>query len=100
MEERNKPENVSYVVYSDTVADYQWIIKKLVIALVVSTLLGLVCTVGSNMAWLYVWQQYDYSSEETVVESDGNSIANFTGGDGGVNYVGTSDGEEDNEDEA
>lgn len=91
MEEHSRPDNVPYVVYSDTVANYHWIIRKLVIALVVSCILGLFATVGSNMVWLYTWQQYDYSSEETVVESDGNSIANYTGGDGGVNYGGESD---------
>lgn len=99
MEDHNRPDNVPYVVYSDTVANYHWIIRKLVIALVVSAILGLAATVGSNMAWLFVWQQYDYSSEETVVESDGNSVANYTGGDGGVNYGGTSYSQEDDEDE-
>lgn len=91
MEDNSRPNSVSYVTYSDMIANYQWIIRKLVKALVVSSILGLLATVGSNMAWLYTWQQYDYSSEETVVESDGNSIANYTGGDGGVNYGGESD---------
>lgn len=89
--EEHRPDNVPYVVYSDTVANYHWVIRKLVIALVVSAVLGLLATVVSNLAWIHVWEQYDYSSEETVVESDGNSIANYTGGDGGVNYGGESD---------
>lgn len=89
--EEHRPDSVPYVVYSDTVANYHWVIKKLIIALVVSAVLGLVATVVSNLAWLRVWEQYDYSSEETVVESDGNSIANYTGGDGGVNYGGEGD---------
>ena len=54
----------------------------------------------SNAAWLYAWMQYDYSSTETTVESDGNSVANYTGGDGGVIYGGTSDGQEDDPNQA
>lgn len=85
--EEHRPDNVPYVVYSDTVANYHWIIRKLVIALVVSCILGLLATVGSNMAWLWVFQSYDYSTEETVttVDSEGDGIANYTGGNGGVN---------------
>lgn len=86
--EGHKPDNVPYIVYSDTVANYQWVIKKLIIALVLVVVLMFV----SNIAWLWVWQSYDYASEETVVESDGDSIANYTGGNGGVVYGGTNNG--------
>ena len=96
MENENKPVSVPYVVYADTVANYHWVIKKLVIALVV-----VVCLMfASNLAWLIVWQSYDYSSVETTLESDGNSIANYTGGDGCVVYGGESYNPQDNSDEA
>ena len=93
MEEHSRPDNVPYVVYSDTVANYHWVIKKLVIAIIVSAVLGLVATAGSNLAWLWVFQSYDYSTEETVttVDSEGDGIANYTGGNGGVN-IGEGDG--------
>ena len=80
--ENERPAAVPYIVYSDTVANYHWVIKKLVIALVI-----VVCLMfASNLAWLWVFQSYDYTSEETVLESDGNSVANYTGGNGGVIY--------------
>lgn len=91
MDGERKPDSVPYIVYSDTVANYHWVIKKLVWAIVIVVILLVV----SNLAWLYVWQSYDYSSTETTLESDGNSIANFTGGNGGVRIGGTSDVQED-----
>lgn len=95
-EQKRKPDNVPYVVFDDMVANYQWIIKKMVWALIVAIALMFI----SNMAWLFVWQMYDYSSTETTVESDGNSVANYTGGDGGVIYGGTSNGQEDDQNQA
>ena len=91
------PVTVPYVVYSDTVANYHWVIKKLVIALVIVVALMFV----SNMAWLWVFQSYDYATEETVttLESDGNSVANYTGGNGGVNYGSESNGQENDPNE-
>lgn len=95
-EKERTPVTVPYVVYSDTVVNYHWVIEKLVIALVV-----VVCLMfASNLAWLYVFQSYDYASEETVLESDGNSIANYTGGDGGVVYGGTNNDQESDQNEA
>ena len=90
-----KPLYVSYATYSDTVADKQWVIKKLVRAIIIIVCLMFV----SNIAWLVAWLQYDYSSTETTLESDGNSIANYTGGDGGVVYGVESDSTQDNPDE-
>ena len=85
--------SVPYVVYSDTVANDHWVIKKLVWAIVI-----VVCLLfASNLAWLWAWVQYDYTSTETTLESDGNSIANFTGGNGGVRIGGTGDLQEDSE---
>ena len=92
----HKPDNVPYVVFTDMVANYQWIIKKMVYALIVAIALMFI----SNAAWLYAWLQYDYSSTETTVESDGNSVANYTGGDGGVIYGSTSDSQEDSQNQA
>lgn len=93
MDNEQRPVAVPYVVYADTVANYQWVIKKLVIALVIVVFMMF----ASNMGWLWVWQSYDYSSTETTLESDGNSVANYTGGDGGVVYGGESDGQENDQ---
>lgn len=92
---RRKPESVPYVVYEDATADKQWVIKKLVKALIVA----LVLLFASNLAWLWVFQSYDYSTEETVttVNSDGEGVANYTGGDGGV-VIGESDSQKNGTD--
>lgn len=41
---------------------------------------------ASNAAWLYTWCQYDYSSEEIVVEQDAQDggNANYIGNDGDI----------------
>ena len=57
-------------------------VKRLWIALIVC-----ICLIfASNAAWLYAWMQYDYSSEETVVDvnSDDGGNANYIGNDGDI----------------
>lgn len=80
--EKSEPIYVPYIVHRDAVSHDRWIIRRLITALIICVVLMF----ASNAAWLYVWNQYDYSSEETIVDSDGNGIANYTGGDGGVIY--------------
>lgn len=89
------PQTVPYVVYRDAVADNRWLVKKLVIALIIAVCLMF----ASNVAWLVVWNSYDYSSTETIVDSSENGVANFTGGNGGINY-GPRSSTEDYQDEA
>lgn len=38
---------------------------------------------GTNMAWLYVFQSYDYETEE--YEQDGNGYNNINTGKGNIN---------------
>ena len=38
----------------------------------------------TNGAWLYAWNQYDYSSTQTEVNAD-NGTANYIGRDGDIN---------------
>ena len=76
------PANVPYVVHESTVARMERIIKRQWIALIVA-----ICMlVGCNVLWLYAWMQYDYTSEEIIVEQDttdgGN--ANYIGNDGDI----------------
>ena len=91
-----RPTTIDYIVYRDAIADNRWVIKRLVVALIVAIALLFV----SNMAWLYAWNQFDYSSTETTLKSDGNSVANYTGGDGGVVYGGESNGTENDPNQA
>ena len=73
---------VPYVVYRDAIADNRWVVKRLVIALIIAIFI----LFASNLAWLWVWNQYDFSGDyvETTVDSEGDGIANYTGGNGGV----------------
>lgn len=88
--------DVPYVVYRDLMAHNRWVVRALIVVLTIVV----VFLVVSNTAWVYFWNQYDYSSEETVttIDSKGDGVANYTGGDGGVIY-GKGDGAQDNTDE-
>ena len=91
-----EPITVPYVVYSDRMWHDRWVIKWVVRALIITIIL----LFASNAIWLYVWNQYDYSSTETevvtTVDSEGDGIANYTGHDGGVS-IGKGDGSQDND---
>lgn len=85
---------IPYFVHEGIIVRFERTIKRLIIALIIAVVLMF----ASNAAWLYSWMQYDYVSEETVttVDSDGDGIANYTGGDGGVIY-GEGNGTKDNQ---
>lgn len=68
-------EPVPYIVYERTMARFERTIKRLMIVIIIS----IVVLFASNAAWLYTWNQYDYS-EVTVDSKDG----------GNANYIGTS----------
>lgn len=38
----------------------------------------------TNGAWLIAWNQYDYSSSQTEIKADGDSNANYIGGNGEI----------------
>ena len=54
--------SVPYVVYESAQSRLERCIKNLIVALVVSILVTLV----SNIAWMVMWNQYEYVSEENV----------------------------------
>lgn len=73
---------VPYIVYESSMARAERQQKRLWIALIVSV----VMIVLSNIAWLYVWNSYEYVGESQVsVEGDGT--ANYIGSDGNQNEV-------------
>lgn len=82
-------------IYEATQARSERTIKRLILALIIATAL----IFASNLAWIYAWGQYDYSSEETQIDvkaDKGN--ANFIGNDGDIiNGSNNSDKEEENE---
>jgi hypothetical protein len=82
-----KPESVPYIAHELSVARMDRQIKRGWIALIFAICLLFV----SNAAWLYAWMQYDYTSEETVYQQDGegtNIIGNSNEAD---NYGAESD---------
>ena len=74
-------EPVPYIVYESEAARHERTIKRLVRALVLAILVIMV----SNIAWLWMWNQYDFTSESYTVENDGNS--NLLGAGASMNGV-------------
>ena len=75
--------DVPYIVYESETARHERTVKRLLTALLVTIIL----MVGTNMAWLYVWNQYDFSSESYVIEGADDSNANMLGNGANVNGV-------------
>lgn len=75
--------DVPYIVYESEAARHERTVKRLITALVIAILL----IVGSNLAWLWVWNQYDFSSESYTIEGQDNANANYleSGMDGVIN---------------
>lgn len=73
--------DVPYIVYESEAARHERTVKRLITALLIAILL----IVGSNLAWLYVWNQYDFTSETYSVENEGNS--NLLGAGASMNGV-------------
>lgn len=73
--------DVPYIVVDELLARHERTVKRLLMALLITILL----MVGTNMAWLYVWNQYDFSSESYTVENEGNS--NLLGAGASMNGV-------------
>lgn len=70
---------VPYIVYEGEMARQERHIKRLIIMLAIM----LVLFFASNMAWLYVWNQYEYVDEtETTIKAtqDGEGV-NIVGGE-------------------
>ena len=95
--ERKTAEPVPYIVHESAMARNERTIKRLVIALIISIIMIFAC----NAAWLYVWQLYDYASEETTYTytQDGKGL-NIIGDRNGVDIDGAdSFDQEENPDE-
>lgn len=77
---QEEPKVVDYVVYRDTVANDRRIIGWLIAALIACVVLLFV----TNLAWLKYESQFDTTT--TTIDSEGNGVANYTGGNGGILY--------------
>ena len=81
MEEKNM--SVPYIVYESEAARHERTVKRLIVALIVAICL----IVGSNMAWLWVWNQYDFSSESYTLETTDDGNNNLIGAGASANEV-------------
>jgi hypothetical protein len=79
-EHKNTPESVPYIVHEASMARMERQIKRGWIALLVAVSM----LFASNAAWLWAWCQYDYSSEEVIVDSDDGGNANYIGNNGDI----------------
>ena len=57
-------------------------------------LITILLMVGTNMAWLYVWNQYDFTSESITMETDDTANANLLGSGANANGVITNEYED------
>ena len=79
MDNNNTPETISYYAHEAEVMRQEAGKKKLWIVLIIA----IVLIFASNMAWLWVFNQYDYESTVTVDSKDGGN-ANYLGGNGDI----------------
>lgn len=88
--EAHAPESVPYIVHESSMARMERQIKRLWIALIASVVL----LFASSAIFTWAWMQYDYSSEETVYQQDGEGT-NIIGDSNEVdNYGAESDNSE------
>ena len=76
--------DVPYIVYESEAARHERTVRRLIKVIVLTLLL----LVASNMAWLYVFNQYDITSTTTeIVTDEGNANMLEAGMNGEINKV-------------
>lgn len=75
-----KLESIPYAAHESIMARMERTTKRITIALVLS----IAMMFASNAAWLYAWCQYDYVSEEVIIDSQDGGNANYIGQDGDI----------------
>lgn len=78
---------VPYIVHEAAQAGSERIIKRLIIALIITIILLFV----TNAAWLFTVSQYEITGSEVTVDTEGSENANYVGQDGDI-YNGTNNG--------
>lgn len=81
MENNENNFNVPYIVFESAQANSERIIKRLIIALVIT----IVLMFATNIFWIYEFCSYDYEDVTTTVEAD-SGTANYIGQDGDITY--------------
>ena len=80
---------IPYIAYEIAEAKNERLIKRLIIALVITIILMFI----TNIFWIYEFCNYDYLTEETTVDADCGT-ANYIGQDGDIVY-GTNNSEKE-----
>lgn len=76
--------DVPYIVYESEAARHERTIKRLITAILITISLLVI----TNLAWLYVFNQYDFTSEVTEITTDeGNTNMLQAGMNGEINNV-------------
>ena len=88
----NEQMTVPYIVHESAMARNERHIRRLVIALIVAVVMIAV----TNIAWLYVWNSYEYVGESESVSVNGDGTANYVGNDGDITN-GINQGSEENQ---
>lgn len=85
-------DTIPYIVFEGEMARHERIIKRLVVALIITVLL----LFASNAIWLYTFGQFDIETETVTLDAaEGN--ASYIGNDGVINN-GERNGEEAQDD--
>lgn len=78
------PENIPYIAYDMAQARNERHIKRMIVALIVAVALMF----ATNIAWLCVWNSYEFYgetyTEEVSVDSGDGGNANYIGNDGDI----------------
>lgn len=81
MENKNLQNNsVPYIAHESMMARLERINRRLLYALIVA----IIMIFASNLAWLYFFNQFEYSAEETITIDGKEGVANYIGNDGTI----------------
>lgn len=91
----DKTVTVPYIVYESAMARNERHIKRLLLALLIT----IVLLVVTNLAWMGMWNSYDYSDvDESVSLKSGSGIANYIGESGDISGIDNGQTENENMD--
>ena len=73
--------DVPYIVFEGQMNRYETTIKRLVTALIVAIAL----LFASNVAWLWFFDQFDFTSRTVMFDTDDGGDNSYIGNDGEIN---------------
>lgn len=78
--EKEEFQTIPYIAHESMMAREERHVRRLIFALVATILM----LFASNLTWLYFFNQFEYSSEETVTVDGKDGVANYIGNDGTI----------------